>query len=137
MLRYILLTMPKWGLAMTKGQVVGWLIEEGAEVRPGLELVEIETEKILSSVEAATTGVLRRKVGREGDVIFVGGLLGVIAASSVSDSQIDHFVEDFQASYRSPEEADEEVAGPILETAEVDGLRIRYLGVAKEPNPRY
>ena len=68
------LTMPKWGLAMTKGQVVGWLVEEGAEVRPGLELVEIETEKILSSVEAATTGVLRRKVGREGDVIFVGGL---------------------------------------------------------------
>jgi pyruvate/2-oxoglutarate dehydrogenase complex dihydrolipoamide acyltransferase (E2) component len=30
-----LLTMPKWGLAMTKGKVVGWLIEEGAEVRPG------------------------------------------------------------------------------------------------------
>ncbi len=43
-----------------------WLIEEGAEVRPGLELVEIETEKILSSVEAATPGVLRRKVARAG-----------------------------------------------------------------------
>jgi pyruvate/2-oxoglutarate dehydrogenase complex dihydrolipoamide acyltransferase (E2) component len=28
------LTMPKWGLAMTKGTVVGWLIEEGADVRP-------------------------------------------------------------------------------------------------------
>jgi pyruvate dehydrogenase E2 component (dihydrolipoamide acetyltransferase) len=120
------LTMPKWGLAMTKGQVVGWLIEEGAEVRPGLELVEIETEKILSSVEAATSGVLRRKLGREGDVIFVGGLLGVIAGPSVPDSQIDHFVEDFQASYVPPK-ADEEVAGPILETAAVDGLRIRYL----------
>ena len=38
-----LVTMPKWGLAMTKGQVVGWLIEEGAEVRPGQEIVEIET----------------------------------------------------------------------------------------------
>ena len=47
-----LLTLPKWGLSMTKGQVVGWLIEEGAEVRPGQELVEIETEKVLSSVEA-------------------------------------------------------------------------------------
>ena len=121
-----LLTLPKWGLSMTKGQVVGWLIEEGAEVRPGLELVEIETEKILSSVEAATTGMLRRKVGRDGDVIFVGGLLGVIAAPSVPDSQIDPFVEDFQASYVPPK-ADEEVAGPILETAEVDGFRIRYL----------
>ena len=25
-----LLTMPKWGLAMTKGTVVGWLLEEGS-----------------------------------------------------------------------------------------------------------
>ena len=58
------LTMPKWGLAMTKGTVVGWLIEEDAEVRPGLELVEIETEKIVSPIEAATSGVLRRKVAR-------------------------------------------------------------------------
>ena len=55
------LTMPKWGLAMTKGTVVGWLIEEGAEVRPGLELVEIETEKIVSPIEAATSGILFRR----------------------------------------------------------------------------
>ena len=39
-----LLTMPKWGLAMTKGQVVGWLIEEGADVRPGLELVRLQRD---------------------------------------------------------------------------------------------
>lgn len=121
-----LLTMPKWGLAMTKGQVVGWLIEEGAEVRPGLELLEIETEKVLSSLEAATSGVLRRKVARQGDVVYVGGLLGVIAAPSASESQIDNYVEDFQARF-IPEEADDEVAGPILQTADVDGFRISYL----------
>jgi pyruvate dehydrogenase E2 component (dihydrolipoamide acetyltransferase) len=121
-----LLTMPKWGLAMTKGQVAGWLIEEGAEVRPGLELVEIETEKVLSAIEAATSGVLRRKVARQGDVVHVGGLLGVIASPSVSDSQIDHDVADFQAHY-VPEEADEEVAGPVLQTADVQGSRIDYL----------
>jgi pyruvate dehydrogenase E2 component (dihydrolipoamide acetyltransferase) len=120
------LTMPKWGLAMTKGTVVGWLIEEDAEVRPGLELVEIETEKIVSPIEAATSGVLRRKVAREGDVVHVGGLLAVIADPSASDAQIDRDVEEFQASY-IPEKADEEVAGPILETADVGGLRIRYL----------
>jgi pyruvate dehydrogenase E2 component (dihydrolipoamide acetyltransferase) len=120
------LTMPKWGLAMTKGTVVGWLIEEGAEVRPGLELVEIETEKIVSPIEAATSGVLRRKVAREGDVVHVGGLLAVIAGPSATDAQIDRDVADFQAHY-IPEKADEEVAGPILETADVDGFRIRYL----------
>ncbi|HET6218607.1 MAG TPA: acetoin dehydrogenase dihydrolipoyllysine-residue acetyltransferase subunit [Acidobacteriaceae bacterium] len=121
-----LLTLPKWGLSMTKGQVVGWLIEEGAEVRPGQELVEIETEKVLSSVEATMSGVLRRRVARAGDVVHVGGLLGVIAASSVSDLQIDQCVADFQASY-VPEKVEEEVAGPILETVDVDGFHIRYL----------
>jgi pyruvate dehydrogenase E2 component (dihydrolipoamide acetyltransferase) len=121
-----LLTMPKWGLSMTKGQVVGWLIEEGAEVRPGQELVEIETEKVLSSVEATTPGVLRRRVARAGDVVHVGGLLGVIATPSASDLQIDQYVSDFQASY-VPEKAEEEVAGPIHETVDVDGFRIRYL----------
>ena len=119
-------TMPKWGLAMTKGTVVEWLIEEGVDVRPGLELVEIETEKIVSPIEAATSGVLRRKVAREGDVVHVGGLLAVIADLSASDAQIDHDVADFQAHY-IPEKADEEVAGPTLETADVDGFRIRYL----------
>ncbi len=121
-----LLTLPKWGLSMTKGQVVGWLTEEGAEVRPGQELVEIETEKVLSAVEAITSGVLRRKVARAGDVVHVGGLLGVIATPSASDLQIDQYVADFQASY-VPEKAEEEVAGPVLETVDVDGFRIRYL----------
>ncbi len=121
-----LLTMPKWGLAMKKGQVVGWLIEEGAEVRPGLELVEIETEKVLSAVEAATSGVLRRKVARPGDVVHVGGLLGVIATPSASESQIDDSIDDFQAHF-IPEEAEEEVAGPTLQTADVHGYRISYL----------
>jgi pyruvate dehydrogenase E2 component (dihydrolipoamide acetyltransferase) len=121
-----LLTMPKWGLAMTKGQVVGWLIEEGTEVRPGLELVEIETEKVVSPIEATTSGVFRRKVALEGDVVHVGGLLGVIAVPSTSDSQIDLDVENFQAHY-IPEEADEEVAGPVLETVDFEGCRIRYL----------
>src|SRR5271156_4830184 len=102
-----LLTMPKWGLAMRKGQVVGWLIEEGTEVRPGLELVEIETEKVVSPIEATTPGVLRRKVARQGDVVHVGGLLGVIAAPSASDSQVEHAVEEFQAHY-IPQEAGEE-----------------------------
>jgi pyruvate dehydrogenase E2 component (dihydrolipoamide acetyltransferase) len=121
-----LLTMPKWGLAMTKGQVVGWLIEESTEVRPGLELVEIETEKVVSPIEATTSGVLRRKLARQGDVVHVGGLLGVIAASSASDSQIEHAVEEFQAHY-IPQEGGEELAAPVLETADVHGCRIRYL----------
>jgi pyruvate dehydrogenase E2 component (dihydrolipoamide acetyltransferase) len=121
-----LLTMPKWGLAMQKGQVVGWLIGKGAEIHPGSELLEIETEKVVSAIESTTSGVLRRQVAHEGDVVHVGGLLGVIAPASAADEKIDRMVADFQAHY-VPEESDEEVDAPVLRNVEVLGSRINYL----------
>ena len=46
------LGMPKWGLSMTEGRLLGWLVDEGAEVAVGQELAEVETEKITGAVEA-------------------------------------------------------------------------------------
>lgn len=91
------LGMPKWGLTMTEGTVIEWLVEEGAELGVGDEVVEVESEKINNVVEAPTAGVLRRRVAAEGDVLSVGGLMGVIADASVPDADIDVFVEEFQA----------------------------------------
>lgn len=121
-----LLTMPKWGLTMKKGTVVEWLVEEGVEVRPGLDLVDVETDKILSAVTANASGILRRKVAREGEEVHVGGLLGVIAGSTDTDSQIERLIADFQSHY-VPEKAEEEAAGPAPETAHVEGHRLCYL----------
>jgi pyruvate dehydrogenase E2 component (dihydrolipoamide acetyltransferase) len=106
--------------------VVGWLLEQGSEIRPGVELLEIETEKVVSAVEATTSGVLRRQVAHQGDVVHVGGLLGVIASSSASDETIERLIADFEAHY-IPEESDEEVDGPVLRSVNVLGSRINYL----------
>lgn len=127
-----LLTMPKWGLAMTQAKLVGWLVEEGAEVKPGAALVDIETEKVLSSVEAATSGVLRRKIAREGEVVRVGGLLAVIADPTASDLEIDQLIGDFQAR-DIPESVEEEAADPVPETIDVGGHRICYLRRGEGP----
>jgi pyruvate dehydrogenase E2 component (dihydrolipoyllysine-residue acetyltransferase) len=118
------LGMPKWGLSMTEGTVVQWLVEEGAELRNGDEVVEVESEKINNAVETPSAGVLRRRVADEGDVLPVGGLLGVIADASVPDEEIDSFVEEFQASF-VPEE--EEAAGAEPETVDVGGRQVQYL----------
>ena len=119
------LTMPKWGLSMTEGKVAAWLVEEGAEVSPGVEVVEIETEKIAGGLEVTESGVLRQ-VARVGEVVPVAGLVGVIADTSVPAADIETFVSAFQASFVPPE-ADEETAGPAPESVDVEGRTLRYL----------
>ena len=118
--------MPKWGLSMKEGKVAGWLVDEGDALAPGDEVIDIETEKISSAVEAADAGVLRRHVAQEGDVLPVGGLLGIVADEGVADGDIDAFVTDFQANFVPPEDDDED-SGPATETVEVAGRNIRYL----------
>ncbi len=118
--------MPKWGLSMKEGKVAGWLVDEGDSITQGDEIVDIETEKISSAVEAADPGVLRRCVAQEGDVLPVGGLLGIVADESVADADIDAFVTDFLANFVPPEDDDED-SGPATETVEVAGRAIRYL----------
>ena len=101
-------------------------MDEGDSITAGDEIIDIETEKISSAVEAADAGVLRRCVAQEGDVLPVGGLLGIVADGSVADGDIDAFVTDFQANFVPPEDDDED-SGPATETVEIDGRQIRYL----------
>ena len=124
------LIMPKWGLSMREGKVVAWLLEDGDSVEPGVEVVEVETEKITGEIETFETGVLRR-VAAVGDVVPVAGLLGVIAPASVPAAEVDSFIAEFRANFVPPE-AEREDDGPRTETVEVDGRTLRFLRLGED-----
>ena len=89
-------TIPQWGLTMTEGTLVKWNASEGDEVKEKDEIAEIETEKIVNVLESPSGGILMKLIGKEGDTLPVGALIGIIADESQSDDDIKKFIQEYK-----------------------------------------
>ncbi|MBS1860524.1 MAG: 2-oxo acid dehydrogenase subunit E2 [Actinobacteria bacterium] len=63
--------MPKLSDSMEEGTILSWLLAAGAEVVPGQDLLEVETDKANMTVEAEGSGALQILVA-EGETVAVG-----------------------------------------------------------------
>ena len=70
--------MPALELAQENGKILRWLRAPGDRVQKGDPLVEIETDKITTEIEAPESGILRDVTAQEGAVIPVGQTIAVI-----------------------------------------------------------
>src|SRR5215210_6559286 len=74
------LKVPTLGMDMEEATIVRWLVEEGAAVKKGDPVLEIDTDKTSFEIEAPANGAIQALRGEEGDTLPVGATLAYVTA---------------------------------------------------------
>ncbi len=69
---------PDVGEGIAEGEIVRWLVKEGDWVKEDQDLVEVETDKAVLTLNSPYTGKIEKLCGNEGEIIKVGALLTTI-----------------------------------------------------------
>src|SRR3712207_2138636 len=78
---------PPLGESLVDAVVGTWLKQEGDPVNRGESLVELETDKVNLDVTAEDDGILSRIERREGEVVTVGEVLGLVSGSNGASAE--------------------------------------------------
>jgi len=115
------LKLPDVGEGIAEGEVVRWLVAEGAQVKEDDPLVEILTDKANVELPSPVTGTVAKIVAAPGQIVKVGGLLALIEPAAGQPAATEHI----KASSGQPPR----VGGEVLATPVVRKLA-KDLGVA-------
>ncbi len=63
---------PEFGDESAYGTIISWVVEEGSEVSEGQELLEIETDKAILSINSPVKGIIREIFKGEGAIVQSG-----------------------------------------------------------------
>jgi pyruvate dehydrogenase E2 component (dihydrolipoamide acetyltransferase) len=69
---------PDVGEGIAEGEIVRWLVKEGDLVKEDQDLVEVETDKAVITLNSPFSGRIEKLFGREGEIIKVGALLTTV-----------------------------------------------------------
>ena len=75
------ISMPKLGFDMSEGVLVRWVKNEGENISKGDVLAEIETDKATVEVESSASGVVRKLLAGQGDVVPVGAPIAIVGTA--------------------------------------------------------
>jgi pyruvate dehydrogenase E2 component (dihydrolipoamide acetyltransferase) len=112
-------TFPDVGEGIAEGEIVRWLVKEGDWVKEDQELVEVETDKAVVTINSPYTGQIAKLHGREGHIVKVGELLTTIEGTGDPAPAIEPDKKDSGTVVGSVIEEETEVVRPILATPAV------------------
>jgi pyruvate dehydrogenase E2 component (dihydrolipoamide acetyltransferase) len=124
------LKVPTLGMDMEEATIVRWLVEEGAEVKKGDPVLEIDTDKTSFEIEAPSDGAIHALRGEAGDILPVGATLAYVTAPG------EDFLEPQEESHTEEVKPERTAEVPKHQTVPVsadseDGRRIRASPAAR------
>ena len=78
------IVVPALGESITEATVAKWLKNPGDKVEADEPIVELETDKVNLEVPSPVTGVLSEINSKDGSVVEVGALLGLVSEGDAS-----------------------------------------------------
>lgn len=73
------LIMPKMGESVAEATIIKWSKNEGDKIKVDETVLEIATDKVDSEIPSPFEGTLIKRLFKEGDVVQVGAVIGVIS----------------------------------------------------------
>ncbi len=70
--------LPKYGLTMEEGTLAQWFVKVGDSVQEGDPLCEVETDKLVNTINAKEGGVVKEILVAEDETVPVLSVLAVI-----------------------------------------------------------
>jgi pyruvate dehydrogenase E2 component (dihydrolipoamide acetyltransferase) len=114
---------PDVGEGIAEGEIVRWLVKEGDWINEDQELVQVETDKAVLTLNSPYTGKIEKLHGNPGDIIKVGALLTTIQDESKTAPKVETSQKDFGSVVGSlGEEQEVEIVHAVLATPAVRAL---------------
>lgn len=79
--------LPKVGMAMQDAVIVSWLKNEGDSIKKDEPLFEMETEKVVETVNSPETGIIEEIKFAEGDTVDVDTVVAIIRVSDSGSAE--------------------------------------------------
>jgi pyruvate dehydrogenase E2 component (dihydrolipoamide acetyltransferase) len=108
---------PDVGEGIAEGEIVRWLVKEGDWIKEDQELVEVETDKAVVTINSPYTGKIEKLHSQEGQIVKVGEPLATIEGKDEAAAAVESGKHDAGTVVGSlAEEPPIEVVRPVLAT---------------------